>query len=145
MKKYLLSIMIMIMLICTLPIWSEDIKTVSDAEGLCASISADLFLHDYDSVVEKIRLNSAISESDLKQLRLMIETNLSVAEKNYGLCVGFEKLDNITVGKSLVKIITLQKFTKYAIKWEIVFYNSGVSWKIVNIWFDDKIVDLLKN
>ena len=75
----------------------------------------------------------------------MIETNLSVAEKNYGLCVGFEKLDNITVWKSLVKIITLQKFTKYAIKWEIVFYNSGVSWKIVNIWFDDKIVDLLKN
>lgn len=85
---------------------------------------------------------SIIKDSDLNVLKIQIKTQLAKLETNLGICIGSDYIGTEQLGSSFTKIIQLQKFNIYAIRWMLVFYNNGSGWKVVNISFDDKIMDL---
>jgi hypothetical protein len=124
---------------------AENLKTIDELKGFTQSFIEKIAAGDSKAAVDYLGPYSVIRGSDLNVLTPQIQTQMLKIEASYGICVGTEFISIEQLGNSLIKIIQLQKFNVYAVRWMLIFYNNGSGWKVVNVSFDDKIPDLFKN
>ena len=74
----------------------------------------------------------------LEQSKLQIP----VIKDRFGAPLEHELIEQRFIGKSLMRIVHLQKYKYHAMRWIFVFYNPDGSWYINSFNFDDKIKEL---
>ena len=124
------------------PLFSQSLKSVEDVNKLATDVMNKLVARQFNLGIDLFKPYTILKESDLNVIKTQIESKLQTIESNYGICVGYELVFNEQIGESLLKIIELQKYDKYALRWNMVFYNNGEEWKLVNISYNDNIIDL---
>ena len=62
----------------------------------------------------------------------------------YGESVGFEFISEEKIGKTLVKLVYIQKMEKHALPWVFHFYKSPQGWLISTFIWDDQLLSVFK-
>ena len=57
----------------------------------------------------------------------------------YGRMLGFEKIEEKKIGKSIVRLLYILKLEMMPTVWEFYFYKPADSWYLVNVKFNDEL------
>lgn len=90
----------------------------------------------YDSLIK----NTIISERKENARELMASTKKAL--DSYGPVAGYEVVDTLQVGASLVRQTCVSLNKDLPLRWRFYFYRTGGVWKIVDIRVDDGLVEL---
>ena len=83
-----------------------------------------------------------VPESEFNVMVEQTKLQLPAIQGRYGKILGAEFISEKTVGKSLLKIIQIQKFEKHIIRWRFIFYSPDGKWVLNTFNFDDKIYSM---
>lgn len=64
---------------------------------------------------------------------------------NYGAVTGFEVVDTMEVGESLLRLTCLSLNKDLPLRWRFYFYRTTQGWKIVDLRVDDGLVELFED
>jgi hypothetical protein len=140
MKKIVLIILFIVLLITSS--FSQSLESINDVIKLTNSVMDKFASGQIELGLDIYKLHTLLSDSDFNVIKTQYNSKSKMIESNYGLCLGTEIAYQEQIGESLFKIIYLQKHTRYALRWDMVFYKSETEWKLVNILYSDKILDL---
>jgi len=92
----------------------------------------------YDGLVR-----STIIAERKENVRALKESTQKALD-SYGPVSGYEVVDTLQVGSSLVRQTCLSLNQDLPLRWRFYFYRSGGVWKIVDIRVDDGLVELFE-
>ena len=143
MKSYFVCILCIGL--CISSLFSQSLKSVEDVNKLTTDMMNKFVIRQFDIGVDLIKPYTVLKDSDLNVIKTQIQAKLPAIEASYGICVGYELVFKEQIGESLLKIIELQKYKKYALRWNMIFYNNGEEWKLVNLSYNDNINEIFSN
>jgi hypothetical protein len=143
-KTYVCALAALFLLCAALPVAAESLKDEEAVIALTNRMMEQFTKRQFGKGMDVMLPYSVMGEGSFTELMDQLETDLEVIDSSYGLCVGSEIVTIERVGKSLVKIIQMEKHVNYAILWHLVFYNNGEGWRLVNILYNDKLLDLFE-
>jgi len=80
-----------------------------------------------------------IPESEFNVMVEQTKLQLPTIQGRFGKILGSEFISEKLVGKSLLKIVQIQKFEKHIMRWNFIFYSPKGKWVLNTFNFDDKI------
>jgi hypothetical protein len=80
-----------------------------------------------------------IPESEFNVTLEQTKLQLPAMQGRFGKIIGTEFISEKVVGKSLLKIVQIQKFEKHIMRWNFIFYNPDGKWVLNSFYFDDNI------
>lgn len=80
-----------------------------------------------------------IPESEFNVMVEQAKLQLPVMQGRFGKIIGAEFIKEKAVGKSLLKIVQIQKFEKHTMSWNFIFYSPDGKWVLNTFNFDDNI------
>ncbi len=83
-----------------------------------------------------------IPESEFNVMVEQTKLQLPAIQGRFGKILGAEFISEKMVGKSLLKIVQIQKFEKHIMRWNFVFYSPNGKWVLNTFNFDDKIYSM---
>lgn len=91
---------------------------------------------------ESLGKNSVIASKaeNLQQL----EARTRDAIDNFGPIAGFERVDSLAVGESLLRETYLSLNADLPLRWRFYFYRVDGQWRVVDLRVDDGIVELFE-
>ncbi len=61
----------------------------------------------------------------------------------YGEFTDYELYDNYTIGSNVYILTYLTRHEKQPLRWRFVFYRPDKTWRVINMGFDDVLLDML--
>jgi len=61
----------------------------------------------------------------------------------YGEFNDYELFDNYTIGSNVYILTYLTRHEKQPLRWRFVFYRPDKTWRVINMGFDDVLLDML--
>ena len=83
-----------------------------------------------------------IPESEFNVMIEQTKLQLPIMQGRFGKVLGAEFIKEKTAGKSLLKIIQIQKFERHIMRWNFIFYNPDGKWVLNTFYLDDNIRSL---
>ena len=80
-----------------------------------------------------------IPESEFNVVVEQTKLQLPAIQGRFGKTLGYEFISEKVVGKSLLKIVQIQKFEKHIMRWNFIFYSPDGKWVLNTFNFDDNI------
>jgi len=80
-----------------------------------------------------------IPESEFNVMVEQTKLQLPAIQGRFGKILGAEFIIEKAVGKSLLKIVQIQKFEKHIMRWNFIFYSPNGKWVLNTFNFDDQI------
>jgi hypothetical protein len=102
----------------------------------------DLKADQLDSAYQGLVKNTIISERTENIDQLKEKTR--VALDNFGPVKGYEIVESLDVGSSLIRFTCVSLNADVPMRWRFYFYRSGSQWKIIDLRVDDGIADLFE-
>ena len=102
----------------------------------------DLKADQLDSAYQGLVKNTIISERTENIDQLKEKTR--VALDNFGPVKGYEIVESLEVGSSLIRFTCVSLNADVPMRWRFYFYRSGTQWKIIDLRVDDGIADLFE-
>lgn len=95
-----------------------------------------------DAAYDALIRNTIISERKENVSALKESTNKAL--DSYGPVTGYEVIDSLQVGSSLVRQTCISLNQDLPLRWRFYFYRSEGSWKLVDMRVDDGLVELFE-
>lgn len=86
-----------------------------------------------------------IPEAEFDVMKNQMAMQAPMIEQRFGKTIGVEFAGIEEVGKSLMKILYIQKFEKHLMRWTFYFYKPKNSWVLNTFNTDDKIQYMFNN
>lgn len=61
----------------------------------------------------------------------------------YGALNDYEVFDNYSVGSNVLVLTYLTRHAMQPLRWRFVYYRADKTWKLINMGFDDVLLDML--
>jgi hypothetical protein len=96
-----------------------------------------------DEAFDIVLANTKIKgrEDEVKSLKKQTNDALTA----YGPILGFEVVDQKRVGMCLLQVVCLSWSENLPLRWRFTYYRPNDKWKLLDIFVDDKIADLLES
>lgn len=114
-------------------------KHPEPAEAIGAFFSA-LKAGQVDAAYEGLVKNTIIAER--KENVTELKGSTQKALDNYGPVSGYEVVDTLQIGSSLLRQTCISLNQDLPLRWRFYFYRSGGDWRIVDMRVDDGLVEL---
>ncbi|MBP6333214.1 MAG: hypothetical protein KA342_07165 [Aminivibrio sp.] len=127
------------------PARAEDVvplKTTDAALEVTEQIMNKVSEGDLENAIRAMRPYFRIPDAEFNILLEQSKMQIPAISSRFGTPLEHELIERRFVGKSLMMIVHLQKYTFHAMRWEFLFYNPDGSWYINSFNFDDKIKEL---
>jgi len=83
-----------------------------------------------------------IPEAEFDVMKDQLATQAPMIKKRFGKSIGSEFIKVDKVGKSLMRVLYIQKFEKHIMRWVFYFYRPGEGWILNTFTTDDSIKQL---
>ena len=96
---------------------------------------------DYASAYENFLAGSKLGEQKEK-----MSVFISKTQEAFGLYGGlhdYEIFDNYSIGSNVIVLTYLTRHTAQPLRWRFIFYRPDKTWGIINMGFDDVLLDML--
>jgi hypothetical protein len=80
-----------------------------------------------------------IPESEFTVMTEQTKLQLPMIQGRFGKTLGYEFVSEQMVGKSLLKVVHIQKYEKHIMRWNFIFYRPNGKWVLNTFTFDDNI------
>jgi hypothetical protein len=96
-----------------------------------------------DQAFDIILANTKIKgrENEVKSIKAQTTEALTT----YGPILSFEIIEQKRVGMNLLQIVCLSYSENLPLRWRFTYYRPSEKWKLLDIFVDDKIADLLES
>ncbi len=106
----------------------SQLKVSRDAEEMCEAFMHNLYTVGVEAAFNILRPYSKITERDYDKFADQAFALVNSVEPEFGKEIGYEFVAKDKAGKSLLKILYLQKFEKHALRWSFFFYKADDEW-----------------
>lgn len=95
--------------------------------------------NNLDSAFKQIALYFLLPEPELLPIKSQLQLQIPNLLRQGGDPVGFEFIESKKKGSSLISMVYLAKYEKYAIQWTFYFYKTPKGWMLNTFRYDDGI------
>jgi len=138
MKSISILIFVVFVLV-TISVQAATLDSREAARKLTDQVMAKVASGDFNAGLNLMKPYLIIPESEFNVMLEQTKLQLPAIQGRFGKTVGSEFISEKMVGKSLMKIVQIQKFEKHIMRWRFIFYNPGGGWVLNTFNFDDKI------
>jgi hypothetical protein len=118
------------------------LDTPEAAMDLTERIMGKVADDNIESAIFLMRPFFRLPDAEFKILLEQSKLQIPMIKSRFGTPLEHELIEQRFIGKSLMRIVHLQKYKYHAMRWMFVFYNPDGSWYINSFNFDDKIKEL---
>lgn len=124
--------------------FADTLPNKSAAKDLAASVMEKVAKGEMDQGLELLRPYLAIPSPEFDVMKNQLALQAPMIKQRFGETLSFEYIGAEDVGESIMLIVYIQKFEKYAMRWKFYFYNPKDGWIINQFNTDDQIQLLFK-
>ena len=117
---------------------ATPLKSEADTKKLADNFMQLVGKGSYSEAFNLMKPEWPLPVAEIDNLEYKTESQLKMAAERFGKLVGYEYIQSNRIGESYVRYVYIQKFTKHATRWMVVFYRPLDEWKINLIVWDDK-------
>ncbi len=117
-------------------------KTPPPAETIALFFRA-LQAGNVDAAYEALARGTIIAERPENVAELKARTKQAI--DNYGPVSGYETIDTLAAGASLLRQTCLSLNEDLPLRWRFYFYKGPAGWKLVDLRVDDGLVELFED
>ncbi|MBE2203270.1 MAG: hypothetical protein IAE94_02860 [Chthoniobacterales bacterium] len=126
---------------------ATPVRTESDARPVDPAAAIDAFFlalkaGQVDAAYEGLVKNTIIAERRENVSELKESTKKAI--EHYGPVKGYEVVDTLRVGTSLMRQTCISWNQDLPLRWRFYFYHAENAWKIVDMRVDDGLVELFE-
>jgi hypothetical protein len=96
---------------------------------------------DYANTYETFMSGSPLGQQKEKMSAFISRTE--EAFTIYGPLYDYELFDNYSIGNNVIVLTYLTRHQNQPLRWRFIFYRPEKSWRIINMGFDDVLLDML--
>ncbi len=120
----------------------QTIDNVSDVKDLTDGVMHAMSIQEYSAGFNMLKSASLLSLDELESLNSSLRSQLPKIQSSYGKVVDVDFISQQQVGRSLLRLVYLLRYERYALRWVFIFYNNGREWKLAGLNYDDKLTEL---
>ncbi len=133
MKKCIPSLILLVSFISFLPVCQA--REPSDfTDAFFKKVQAGEISQAYDQLF----VGSPITTQKPQAVNIL-KRQTSTVLPLYGRILGFEKIKEEEIGKSIMRLVYILKLEMMPTAWEFYFYKPAGSWYLVNVKFNDEL------
>ena len=121
---------------------AATLESKEAAKKLTDQIMAKVAAGDVEGGLLLMKPYLIIPESEFNLMVEQTKSQLPAIQEGFGKTLGTEFIGEKTVGKSLLKIVQIQKFETHIMRWNFIFYSPDGKWVLNSFNFDDEIYSL---
>jgi hypothetical protein len=121
---------------------AASLETKDAARKLTDQIMAKVAAGDVEGGFLLMKPYLIIPESEFNLMVEQTKLQLPVIQEGFGKTLSAEFIGEKTVGKSLLKIVQIQKFESHIMRWNFIFYSPDGKWVLNSFHFDDEIYSM---
>lgn len=88
--------------------------------------------------------HTVATKAQFGTLATQLEQHRPVWEERHGASVGHELIRNDTISDTLIRTVFLQRYERYGIVWQLVWYRGQAGWYLVNVRYADEPAQLFR-
>jgi hypothetical protein len=96
---------------------------------------------EYENAYETFLAGSRLGEQKEKMSVFISKTQEAFAL--YGPLNDYEIFDNYSIGSNVIVLTYLSRHQVQPLRWRFIFYRPAKTWGIINMGFDDVLLDML--
>jgi hypothetical protein len=96
---------------------------------------------DYTAAYETYLAGSRLGTQKEKESGIISKTQ--VAFGLYGGLNDYEIFDNYSIGSNVMVLTYLSRHQEQPLRWRFIYYRADKNWKLINMGFDDVLLDML--
>jgi hypothetical protein len=132
-------IAILVSLLITTTVQAATLESKEAAKKLTDQVMLKVASGDLQGGLLLMKPYTIIPESEFNVMLEQTKLQLPAIQGRFGKTLGAEFLCEKDVGKSLLKIVQIQKFQRHIMRWQFIFYNPDGKWVLNTFNFDDNI------
>ncbi len=137
-------IAILISLLITTTVHAAALESKEASRKLTDQVMLKVASGDLQGGLLLMKPYTIIPESEFNVMLEQTKLQLPAIQGRFGKTLGAEFLYEKLVGKSLLKIVQIQKFERHIMRWQFIFYNPDGKWVLNTFNFDDNIRSLFE-
>lgn len=138
-----ITLLITTILIAT-SITKAELKSESDLRAVADKFMEQVAEAKYKAAFYGVKKHWPMPTEEIDNLAFQTKQQLEMAGTRFGKLIGYEFVEEKSIGESYIRYVYLQKFQNHATRWQIVFYRPETEWKVNVIVWDDKTHELFK-
>jgi nucleoside recognition membrane protein YjiH len=132
-------IAVVMLFLMTTAAGAATLESKDAAKKLTDQVMAKVASGDIEGGLILMKPYTIIPESEFNVMLEQTKLQLPIMQGRFGKILGAEFIKEMTVGKSLLKIVQIQKFEKHIMRWSFIFYSPDGKWVLNSFNFDDNI------
>jgi hypothetical protein len=96
---------------------------------------------DYTSAYETLLADSRLGAQKDKESAIISKTQAAFGL--YGKLNDYEIFDNYGIGSNVLVLTYLSRHQEQPLRWRFIYYRADKDWKLINMGFDDVLLDML--
>jgi len=130
---------ILVLLLTTTVASATSLESRDAAKQLTDQIMTKVVSGDIEGGLLLMKPYLIIPDSEFNVMLEQTKLNLPTIQGRFGKTLGSELIVEKQVGKSLLKIVHIQKFERHILRWNFFFYKPNNKWVLNTFNFDDNI------
>jgi hypothetical protein len=131
------------LLVLTAPLHAAALKSESEAEALAERVMQSIGKNDLDTAYGLIKQYSVLPAADLDNgLQASKAQRNAQFRQRYGDSVGYERISKKSLGKSMMRLVYIEKTQKHPLPWAFFFYQTPSGWALTQVGWDDQAAAL---
>jgi len=118
---------------------ASTLESKDAAKKLTDQVMVKVAAGDIEGGILLMKPYLIIPESEFNVMMEQTKLQLPAIQGRFGKVLGAEFIKEKTAGKSLLKIVQIQKFEKHIMRWNFIFYSPDGKWVLNTFNFDDNI------
>ncbi len=122
---------------------SWKLRTADDCVKFCEQIMEFLVEEDYVGAFGNLREVSVPQiRDDVYNLQYTTAEQIEGIKGEFGQIVKYTHVSTDKIADVLLSVRYIELFQNHGLRWEFMFYKSGSTWQLDNIFWDDKLSEL---
>ena len=139
------AIYLVIFIVFSTPSLADTLPSKEAAKELAKSVMDMVVKGKSAEGLDLVKPYLIIPEAEFDVMKNQLAMQTPVIEQRFGKTIGVELADVEEVGKSLMKVMYIQKFEKHLMRWKFYFYKPKDGWILNTFNTDDKIQLMFSN
>lgn len=138
------AIFVLLILLITSAVNAATLESKDAARKLTDQVMTKVGSEDIQSALLLMKPFLIVPDSEFNVMLEQSKLQLPTIQGRFGKSIGFEFISEKQAGKSLFKIVQIQKFEKHAMVWTFIFYNPNGKWVLNTFNFNDNFNSLFE-
>lgn len=138
-KMRFFTVVIFFLMLTTAAASAATLESKDAAKKLTDQIMIKVASGDIEGGFLLMKPYLIIPESEFNVMVEQTKLQLPAIQGRFGKILGSEFISEKVAGKSLLKIVQIQKFEKHIMRWNFIFYSPDGRWVLNTFNFDDNI------